>query len=81
MTTAPRVSTSSRYVPPSIVGDYVELTDKQVQLLAIASDPKTSSEERNRAIFALEGFALNRAEYEVYRQAARIGEGREGHGH
>ena len=50
-------------------------------LLVIASDPKTSAEERNRAIFALEGFALNRAEYEVYRQAGRLGEGEEGHGH
>ncbi len=50
-------------------------------LLAIASDPKTGAEERNRAIFALEGFALNRAEYEVYRQAGRMGEGEEGHGH
>ncbi len=50
-------------------------------LLAIASDPKTGAEERNRAIFALEGFALNRAEYEVYRQAGRMGESGEGHGH
>ncbi|MES2669739.1 MAG: HEAT repeat domain-containing protein [Pseudomonadota bacterium] len=50
-------------------------------LLAIASDPKTGAEERNRAIFALEGFALNRAEYEVYRQAGRMGEGEDGHGH
>ncbi len=50
-------------------------------LLAIASDPKTSAEERNRAIFALEGFALNRAEYAVYREAGRMGEGGEGHGH
>ncbi len=47
-------------------------------LLAIAADPKTGADERNRAIFALEGFALNRAEYEVYRQAGRMGEG---HGH
>lgn len=50
-------------------------------LLAIASDPKTGAEERNRAIFALEGFALNRAEYEVYRQAGRMGEGGDGHKH
>ena len=50
-------------------------------LLAIASDPKTTAEERSRAIFALEGFALNRAEYAVYRQAGRLGEGEEGHGH
>ncbi len=50
-------------------------------LLAIASDPKTGAEERNRAIFALEGFALNRAEYEVYRQAGRMVEGGERHGH
>ena len=28
----------SRYVPPSITGDYSELTDKQKKLLAIASD-------------------------------------------
>ena len=28
----------SRYVPPSITGDYSELTEKQKKLLAIASD-------------------------------------------
>ncbi len=50
-------------------------------LLAIAYSPKTSAEERNRAIFALEGFALNRSEYEIYRQAARLGQSGEGHGH
>jgi hypothetical protein len=48
-------------------------------LLAIAYDPQTSDEERNRALFALEGFALNRAEYEIYRQAAQLG--KPGHGH
>ena len=64
-----------------ISAEHVRSDRLKDMLLAIASDPKTSSEERNRAIFALEGFALNRAEYEVYRQAARIGEGREGHGH
>lgn len=50
-------------------------------LLAIASGAKTGDEERNRAIFALEGFALNRAEYEVYRQAARLAGADHGHGH
>lgn len=53
-------------------------------LLAIAYDPQTSGEERNRAIFALEGFALDRSEMEIYRQAARLGEVGEGagpHGH
>lgn len=48
-------------------------------LLAIAGDPQTSDEERSRALFALEGFALNRAEYEIYRQAAQLGT--PGHGH
>jgi hypothetical protein len=48
-------------------------------LLTIAYDPKTGDEERNRALFALEGFALNRAEYEIYRQAAQLG--KPGHGH
>ena len=38
MSTIARVSTGSRYVPPSIVGDFVELTDRQSQLLAIACD-------------------------------------------
>jgi len=38
MSTAPQASTSSRYVPPSIAGDYTALTDKQSQLLAIASE-------------------------------------------
>lgn len=64
-----------------ISAEHVRSDRLKDMLLAIASDPKTSDEERNRAIFALEGFALSRAEYEVYRQAARIGEGREGHGH
>ena len=50
-------------------------------LLVIASGPKTSGEERNRAIFALESFALNRSEYEIYRQAARLGESGERHDH
>ncbi|GAA4802305.1 HEAT repeat domain-containing protein [Lysobacter hankyongensis] len=50
-------------------------------LLAIASDPRTGGEERNRALFALEGFALNRAEYEIYRQAAQLGTPGDGHGH
>ena len=50
-------------------------------LLVIASGPKTSGEERNRAIFALESFALNRSEYEIYRQAARLGESGERHEH
>lgn len=64
-----------------ISAEHVRSDRLKDMLLAIASDPKTSAEERNRAIFALEGFALNRAEYEVYRQAARIGESGEGHGH
>lgn len=50
-------------------------------LLVIASGPQTSGEERNRAIFALEGFALNRSEYELYRQAARLGASGERHDH
>ena len=38
MSTAPRDSTASRYIPPSIVGDQATLTGKQARLLAIASD-------------------------------------------
>ncbi len=34
----PSSSAPSRYVPPSIAGDYTSLTDKQRQLLAIAAD-------------------------------------------
>ena len=35
---SPPSQSLSRYVPPSITGDYSELTDKQKKLLAIASD-------------------------------------------
>lgn len=41
-------------------------------LLTIANDPQTSNEERSAAIFALEGFALNRSEYELFRQAGDL---------
>lgn len=41
-------------------------------LLAIANDPQTIDAERSAAIFALEGFALNRSEYELYRHAGEL---------
>ena len=49
-------------------------------LLAIANDPQSSNEERSAAIFALEGFALNRSEYELYRQAGELVESGEEQG-
>lgn len=64
-----------------ISAEHVRSDRLKDMLLAIAYDPKTGSEERNRAIFALEGFALNRSEYEIYRQAARLGKEGEGHNH
>ncbi len=42
------------------------------RLLAIAIDPQTSDEERRAAIFSLEGFALNRFEYELFRHAGEL---------
>lgn len=52
-------------------------------LLAIANDPQTSERERSAALFALEGFALNRFEYELYLQAGELVESGEepGWGH
>ena len=47
-------------------------------LLAIAFDPKTSGEEGSRAVFAVEGFALNWSGLEMYRQAAKLGGAGEG---
>ncbi|MEO8003220.1 MAG: HEAT repeat domain-containing protein [Arenimonas sp.] len=41
-------------------------------LLVIATDAQTSDTERTAAIFALEGFALNRSEYELYRHAGQL---------
>lgn len=63
MSTSPPTSNRSRYVPPSITGDYAELTDKQQQLLAIASDlgrhrfaPRAAQVDRD-AVFPFENFA------------------------
>lgn len=39
-------------------------------LLALAADPRSDGETRNAAVFALQNFAMNRAEYALYRQAA-----------
>lgn len=39
-------------------------------LLDIASNPASSAAERQAAVVALQDFSLNRAEFEVYRQAA-----------
>lgn len=51
-------------------------------LLEAAYDRDTDPEERNAAIFALEGFALNRAEYELYRRAGeRVASDEEASGH
>ncbi|MEY4883925.1 MAG: hypothetical protein RIS34_1779 [Pseudomonadota bacterium] len=54
---------ASRYLPPSIAGDYVELTDKQKTLLAIASDlgrnrfaPRAEQIDRD-AVFPFENYA------------------------
>jgi len=63
MSTAPKASTVSRYVPPSIVGDHAALTDKQARLLAIASElgrerfaPRAAKIDRD-AVFPFENFA------------------------
>ena len=54
---------ASRYTPPSIAGDYAELTDKQKQLLAIASElgrtkfaPRAGQIDRD-AVFPFENYA------------------------
>lgn len=41
-------------------------------LLEIAANPASGSEERQAAVFALQNFALNRAEYAIYKQAAQM---------
>ncbi|MEP6969373.1 MAG: acyl-CoA dehydrogenase family protein, partial [Betaproteobacteria bacterium] len=60
-TTAPPKAT--RYVPPSIAGEYTTLTDKQTQLLAIASElgrtrfaPRAQQIDRD-AVFPFENYA------------------------
>ena len=56
-------SAASRYQPPSIAGDYTELTPKQKELLAIASElgrtrfaPRAAQIDRD-AVFPLENYA------------------------
>ncbi len=63
MSTAPSESSRSRYLPPSIAGDFVTLTDQQRQLLAIASDlgrsrfaPRAAQIDRD-AVFPFENYA------------------------
>lgn len=67
MSTAPHAPSTSRYVPPPIAGDYTEPTDKQAQLLAIASDlgrnrfaPRAGQIDRD-AVFPFENYADMRA--------------------
>ena len=65
---APRpVSPARRYFPPSIAGDYTELTPKQKELLAIAADlgknkfaPRAFEIDRN-AVFPFENYVDMRA--------------------
>ncbi len=63
MSTAPNDYASSRYQTPSIAGDYTALTDKQAQLLAIASDlgrnkfaPRAGQIDRD-AVFPFENYS------------------------
>lgn len=48
-------------------------------LLALAADPRSDGETRNAAVFALQNFAMNRAEYALYRQAAERAIDGDGH--
>lgn len=48
-------------------------------LLALAADPRSDGETRNAAVFALQNFAMNRAEYALYRQAAERAVDGDGH--
>ena len=66
-----------------VTSEHVHSDRMKDMLLVIANDPQTSDQERGAAIFALEGFALNRAEYELFRQAAELVESGEelGWGH
>ena len=61
------VSPARRYIPPSIAGDYTELTPKQKELLSIAADlgknkfaPRAFEIDRN-AVFPFENYADMRA--------------------
>ncbi len=63
MSSAPPESTNSRYLPPSIAGDFTELTEQQQQLLAIASDlgrnkfaPRAAQVDRD-AVFPFDNYA------------------------
>jgi len=63
MSTAPTESPTRRYVPPSIAGDYADLTDKQQQLLAIACElgrsalaPRAVAVDRE-AVFPYDNYA------------------------
>ena len=64
---APAAQPARRYIPPSIAGDYTELTPKQKELLAIAADlgknkfaPRAFEIDRN-AVFPFENYADMRA--------------------
>ena len=48
-------------------------------LLDIASDPGSGREERAAAVFALQNFELDRAEYQLYRDAAEATSDEDGH--
>lgn len=50
-------------------------------LLALLSDPDVSAQTRHSALFALQGFALDRREYEIYRMASEVSTLEEGPGH
>ena len=64
---APAAPPARRYIPPSIAGDYTELTPKQKELLSIAADlgknnfaPRAFEIDRN-AVFPFENYADMRA--------------------
>lgn len=50
-------------------------------LLAVLSDPDVSAQTRHSALFALQGFSLDRREYEIYRMASELSTLEEGPGH
>ena len=48
-------------------------------LLDIANNPQSGREERAAAVFALQNFELDRAEYQIYRDAAAATSDEDGH--
>ena len=48
-------------------------------LLEIASNPHSGREQRATAVFALQNFELDRAEYQIYRDAAEATSDEDGH--